>query len=53
MEDYEAPTIVDLGSLEELTASCDAPGGGDQKFPDTSHTMQIGNPGSAIFCVSN
>ena len=49
--DYKPPKIVDYGSLETLTAACDAPGGGDNKFPDTHHTTQILD--SENFCISN
>jgi hypothetical protein len=51
MAEYTPPEVVDYGSLAELTESCDFPGTGDKKFPDTHHTkLQID---SQNFCISN
>jgi hypothetical protein len=53
MELYETPQVTDFGSLEELTAQCDAPGVGDKVFPAnlTHSTIALDSQGN-ITCVS-
>jgi hypothetical protein len=53
MKAYEAPRVTDFGSLEELTASCDAPGVGDKKFPAslTHNVIDLDSTGGVI-CIS-
>lgn len=53
MNNYETPRVTDFGSLEELTAQCDAPGVGDIKFPTSlTHNVIDTDSQGNITCIS-
>jgi hypothetical protein len=53
MKSYEKPLVTDFGSLEELTAQCDAPGAGDKKFPTSlTHSLIDLDSQGNVTCVS-
>jgi hypothetical protein len=50
--EYARPTISDYGTLTEITAACDAPGVGDQNFPNIEHTKLVVNSQGFTLCSS-
>jgi hypothetical protein len=50
---YEAPTVVDYGDLQELTAACLGGSGGDQGFPGQVGGYSVGPSNPAAGCTSN
>jgi hypothetical protein len=50
---YEAPQVVDYGTLQELTAACLGGSGGDQGFPGHVGGYSVGPSNPAAGCTSN
>lgn len=51
-EAWKAPTISDLGSLEELTAICNTGGAGDSAYPgNTGYSTEYISPSE--YCKSS
>ena len=50
---YEAPTVVDYGDLQELTAACLGGSGGDAGFPTSIGGYSVGPSNPAAGCKSN
>jgi hypothetical protein len=50
---YEAPTVVDYGDLQELTAACLGGSGGDAGFPAQVGGYGVGPSNPAAGCKSN
>lgn len=48
---YEAPTVVDYGDLQDLTAACLGGSGGDLGYPGTVGGYGVG-PSNATGCKS-
>jgi hypothetical protein len=53
MAAYEAPTVVDYGDLQELTAACLGGSGGDAGFPSQVGSYGVGPSNPAAGCKSN
>jgi hypothetical protein len=48
--EYAKPTVVDYGTLADITAACNAPGAGDFNFPNTQHTTLVVNSQGFTTC---
>lgn len=51
-EQYQAPTVVDYGDLQDLTAACLGGTGGDHGFPGTAGEFTVGPSNPAASCKS-
>ncbi|HEY1450575.1 MAG TPA: lasso RiPP family leader peptide-containing protein [Solirubrobacteraceae bacterium] len=52
-QSYEAPTVVDYGDLQELTAACLGGSGGDHGYPGTIGGYGVGPSNPAAGCKSS
>jgi hypothetical protein len=50
---YEAPSVVDYGDLQELTAACLGGEGGDAGYPGQVGGYTVGPSNPAAGCTSN
>lgn len=50
---YQAPSIVDYGDLQELTAACLGGSGGDAGYPSGVGGYSVGPSNPAAGCKSN
>jgi hypothetical protein len=50
---YEAPSVVDYGDLQELTAACLGGSGGDAGYPGHIGGYSVGPSNPAVGCKSN
>jgi hypothetical protein len=51
--EYQTPTVVDYGDLQELTAACLGGSGGDAGFPGSVGGYGVGPSNPAAGCKSN